>query len=174
MSIKNILFGCKLVVVKRLISFLVMQTISITICYSQQTNGILEDKSNIFKVDYRLNGESAPYNKFVAVLAEDNIAYKQWKTGRALKAGGIIIILPSAVFIGLGIGNINSDDDIARGLAPVMLLGGLGGSIIGTALITIGNNKSLNAINLFNSKRRVYLDMLNNRNNLGIVIKLNK
>jgi len=55
-----------------------------------------------------------------------------------------------------------------------MLLGGLGGSIIGIALIITGNNKKLNAIEMFNNKNKVYLDLLNSGTHFGMVINLNK
>jgi len=173
MNTKNALFPNKILFTRIMISLLMFPTIGITICYSQNSNDILEDKSNIFKIDYRLNAKSAPYAEFVGVLAKDNVAYKEWKKGRTLKAIGNIITVPSIVFTGLGIASLNSKDDIASGLAPIML-GGLGGSIIGIALIITGNNKKLNAIEMFNKKNKVYLGLLNNGTHFGMVINLNK
>jgi len=116
MIAKNVLFLDKVLFTRIMISLLLLPTIGITICYSQNSNGKLEFKSNIFKIDYHVNGDSAPYAEFVSVLAKDNVAYMEWKKGRTLKAIGNIIAVPSIVFTGLGIANLNSKDDIASGL----------------------------------------------------------
>lgn len=114
------------------------------------------------------------HNEFVAILAEDNIAFKKWQAGRTLKAIGNLVIVPSVAFVGLGFANLNNKDEIASGLAPIMLLGGIGGSIIGVILITTGNNKASQAIDIFNSKSSVHFNLLSNGTNLRVVINLNK
>jgi hypothetical protein len=54
-----------------------------------------------------------------------------------------------------------------------MLLGGLGGTIIGLTLIITGKNGTLKAIDMFNSKNKVHIELLENQSYLGLIINLN-